>query len=109
MSVIQKIQDKYGKVMAIIIGIALVIFVVMLAFENKGSLFSGDTRTVGKVNGETVDLQQFNNMVEQTTQTMQSRGMSGGEGSAQQANDQAWGQEVSRILLDQETKNWDLR
>ncbi|MBO9619857.1 MAG: SurA N-terminal domain-containing protein [Niabella sp.] len=108
MSVIQNIQDKYGKVMAIIIGIALVIFVVMLAFENKGSLFSGDTRTVGKVNGETIDLQQFNGMVEQTTQTMQSRGMSGGEGSAQQANDQAWGQEVSRLLLDQETKKLGL-
>ena len=108
MSVIQNIQDKYGKVMAIIIGIALVIFVVMLAFENKGSLFSGDVRTIGKVNGEKIDFQDFNNMVDQTTQMMQSRGMSGGEGAAQQANDQAWGQEVSRILLDQETKKLGL-
>ncbi len=38
MSVIQKIQDKYGKVMAVIIALALVVFVIMLAFENGGSL-----------------------------------------------------------------------
>ncbi|MBZ4189185.1 peptidylprolyl isomerase [Niabella beijingensis] len=108
MSVIQKIQDKYGKVMAVIIGIALVIFVVMLAFENGGSLFTGDVRTVGKVNGEKVEIQQFSALVEQQTQMMQSRGMAGGEGAAQQANDMAWGQEVYRILLSQESKKLGL-
>ena len=41
MSVIQKIQDKYAKLMAVIIAIALLTFVVMLAFENGGSLFQG--------------------------------------------------------------------
>ncbi|MGJ7031062.1 peptidylprolyl isomerase [Niabella hirudinis] len=103
MSVIQKIQDKYGKVMAVIIGLALVIFVVMLAFENGGSLFTGDVRTIGKVNGEKVEFPQFSALVEQQTQRMQSQGMSGGEGAAQQANEMAWGQEVSRILLSQES------
>jgi len=34
MSVIQKIQDKYAKLMAIVIAVALLTFVVMLAFEN---------------------------------------------------------------------------
>lgn len=108
MSVIQKIQDKYGKVMAVIIGLALVIFVVMLAFENGGSLFTGDVRTIGKVNGEKVEFQEFSNLVEQQTQMMQSRGMGGGEGASQQANEMAWGQEVSRILLSQESKKLGL-
>jgi len=108
MSVIQKIQDKYGKVMAVIIGLALVIFVVMLAFENGGSLFTGDVRTIGKVNGEKVEFQEFSNLVEQQTQMMQARGMGGGEGASQQANEMAWGQEVSRILLSQESQKLGL-
>ena len=41
MSVIQNIQEKYAKLMAVIIALALVTFVVMLAFENGGSLFRG--------------------------------------------------------------------
>lgn len=108
MSVIQNIQDKYGKVMAVIIGLALVIFVVMLAFENGGSLFTGDVRTIGKVNGEKIEFQEFSSLVEQQTQMLQARGMGGGEGSAQQANEMAWGQEVSRILLSQESKKLGL-
>ncbi len=103
MSVIQKIQDKYGKVMAIIIALALVVFVIMLAFENGGSLFRGDVTTVGKVNGEAVEYNKFRVMVEQQTQMMQQRGMgSNSEMLAQQANEGAWNSEIARILLTQE-------
>ncbi len=102
MSIIQKIQDKYGKVMAIIIGIALVIFVVMLAFENGGSLFKGQSMTVGKVNGETVEIGPFQQLVEQQTQQLEARGMGSGENVSQQANESAWDMEVTKILLEQE-------
>ncbi len=103
MSVIQKIQDKYGKVMAIIIALALVVFVIMLAFENGGSLFRGNTTTVGKINGKSVEFNQFRNAVEQQTQMMQQRGMNAnGEMLAQQANEAAWNSEIAKILLEQE-------
>lgn len=104
MSVIQKIQDKYGKVMAIIIGISLVIFVVMLAFENGGSLFNSQSMTVGKINGEEVDVQNFSRLVDQQTQMMKARQMGDGEMAAQQANEAAWNQEIMRVLIDQETE-----
>jgi peptidyl-prolyl cis-trans isomerase D len=102
MSVIQKIQDKYGKVMAIIIAIALVIFIVMLAFENGGSLFRNRSTTVGKINGETIDIQNFSKLVEQQTQMMNARGMGGGEMASQQANEQAWNQKIIEVILNQE-------
>lgn len=102
MSVIQQIQDKYGKVMAIIIGLSLIVFVIMLAFENGGSLFRGDTTTLGKINGETVDFNQFQTMVEQQSQMMEQQGMGTSEMLNQQANDAAWNQEVARVLLTQE-------
>ena len=105
MSVIQKIQDKYGKVMAVIIGLALVVFVIMLAFENGGSLFAGDTTTVGKVNGESIDYNSFRLMVDQQTQMMEQQQMGAtGEVLAQQANESAWNTEVARILLSQEAQ-----
>lgn len=103
MSVIQKIQDKYGKVMAIIIALALVVFVIMLAFENGGSLFRGDTTTVGKVNGESIEFNSFRGMVDQQTQMLEQQGMgASGEMLAQQANETAWNTEIARILLTQE-------
>ncbi|MFT3902452.1 MAG: SurA N-terminal domain-containing protein [Niabella sp.] len=108
MSVIQKIQDKYGKVMAIIIGISLVIFIVMLAFENGGRLFAGNTTTVGKVNGESVEIKEFSSLVEQQSAMMEQRGMGGGEALSSQANEQAWGQKISQILLTQESKKLGL-
>ncbi len=104
MSIIQKIQDKYGKVMAIIIGFSLVIFVVMLAFENGGSLFRNQSMTVGEINGETIDIQNFSGLVEQQTQMLNARGMATNEMAAQQANEQAWNQEIVRVLIDQEAE-----
>ncbi|GAB3007975.1 SurA N-terminal domain-containing protein [Niabella terrae] len=104
MSIIQQIQDKYGKFMAVIIGLSLVVFVVMLAFENGGGLFRGDVSSVGKINGERVDIQQFQQMVEQQTNMMQQRGMGGGEALSFQANEAAWNAEIARVLLNQQTE-----
>ncbi|MCH5716081.1 SurA N-terminal domain-containing protein [Niabella hibiscisoli] len=105
MSVIQKIQDKYGKVMAVIIALALVMFVVMLAFENGGSLFRDDSASVGKINGESIDFAAFNAQVEQQSQMMQQRGMgASGEMLNQQANESAWNTEIARVLLSQEAE-----
>lgn len=104
MSVIQKIQDKYGKVMAIIIALALVMFVVMLAFENGGSLFKGDMSTVGTINGKSVDINRYKANVDYQTQTMQQQGMSGGEAASQQANEAAWNTEIAQVLIHQESE-----
>lgn len=108
MSIIQQIQEKYGKLMAVIIGISLVIFVVMLAFENGGSLFNSTSMTVGKINGKTVDIQDFQGLVEQQTQQMEAQGMGGGEQVAQRANDAAWTQEIARVVLSEETEKLGL-
>lgn len=104
MSVIQKIQDKYGKLMAIIIGFSLIIFVVMLAFENGGRLFSGNTTTIGKVNGDPIEFKAFQPLVEQQSKMLESRGMGSGEALNQQANEVAWNQEVAKLLLSQEAE-----
>lgn len=90
--------------MAIIIGISLVIFVVMLAFENGGTLFNSRATTVGDINGESVEIDQFELAVESMNRQMEAQGMGGGDMGRQQANEQAWNQEVIRVLVEQEAE-----
>lgn len=110
MSVIQQIQEKYAKLMAVIIAIALIIFVVMLAFENGGTLFnSGNTNTVGKVNGREIGYDAFQAKVEQTENYMKTQGYGGGAAATRQAIDNTWTQEVNRLLVASEVEKLGLK
>ena len=72
MSVIQSIQEKYAKLMAVVIAIALLTFVVMLAFENGGSLFSGGRVTsVGSINGESISAIEFDKSIDRQEAMME--------------------------------------
>jgi peptidyl-prolyl cis-trans isomerase D len=103
MSVIQKIQEKYAKLMAIIIAVALMIFVVMLAFENGGRLFqSGNSTAVGKVNGTTIELSDFSKKVDEQEKSMENQGYGSGAAIQQQALDAVWNKEVNDILQNSE-------
>ncbi len=103
MSVIQKIQEKYAKLMAVVIAIALLTFVVMLAFENGGTLFqSGRTNTVGVINGEKIDAIAFNKAIDRQEASMQAQGYPSGAATRQQAIDGAWNQELGRIVMTSE-------
>ena len=99
MSVIQQIQEKYAKLMAIIIAVALLTFVIMLAFENGGSLFRGSAGTVvGKVNGQEITMRDFQEKVKQHEEYLKNQGYTG-SGAAQQAIENAWKGEVNRLLM----------
>jgi peptidyl-prolyl cis-trans isomerase D len=103
MSVIQKIQEKYAKLMAVIIAVALMTFVVMLAFEKGGSMFRGGNSTaVGKVNGKKIEYNDFLKKVNQQEQSLQAQyaqyGGATPPGLHQQAVDNAWNQEVNLVL-----------
>jgi peptidyl-prolyl cis-trans isomerase D len=105
MSVIQKIQDKYAKLMAMIIALALIIFVVMLAFENGGSLFrGGNSSVIGKVNGQSIDREDFIRKTDQEEDYMKSQGYPAGAALRQQAMDQAWNREIQRVIMSSETE-----
>src|SRR5436190_19807581 len=103
MSVIKSIQEKYAKLMAIIIAVALMIFVVMLAFENGGSLFRSNNTTVGKVNGTSIDYNEFYRKVQQQEANAAARnGGSMPESMRSQVIDYTWNQEVNDIILNEE-------
>lgn len=99
MSFIQLIQEKYAKVMAIVIAVALLTFVVMLAFENGGSLFQGQSTTVGVINGNKIDALAFEKTITQAEAMMQRQGYPGGAALRQQAIETAWNQEIGRYVM----------
>jgi peptidyl-prolyl cis-trans isomerase D len=99
MSIIQQIQEKYAKLMAVIIAIALIIFVVMLAFENGGSLFNNNSTTVGVINGEKIDYNEFRLLVDRQERNMRAQGYGPGVDLTQQAVNSAWSVEVNRLLM----------
>ena len=100
MSVIQNIQDKYAKLMAVVIAVALLTFVVMLAFENGGNLFRlGRSTAVGSVNGSKIDFTAFEKNITQTEAMMERQGYPGGATLRQQAIETAWNQELSRLVM----------
>lgn len=85
--------------MAVIIALALIIFVVMLAFENGGSLFNNNSTTVGVINGEKIDYNEFRLLVDRQESSMKAQGYGAGEDLTQQAINSAWNVEVNRLLM----------
>jgi len=109
MSVIQKIQDKYAKLMAIVIAVALLTFVVMLAFENGRSIFNqGPATTVGVINGKKIDALSFEKSIEQSEARLQQQGYPASM-ARQQAINSAWEQEKDRIIMSSEFDKLGMR
>ncbi|HTJ11699.1 MAG TPA: peptidylprolyl isomerase [Dinghuibacter sp.] len=107
MSVIQKIRDKYAGPAIAAIAVAMVGFILIDALSQKtgGGLFSKNTTTVGKVDGETIELNQFDRRLKQAEQNYQQQGMQVNDELRAQINNQLWKTLVDqKILQDQVQK-----
>lgn len=92
MSVIQRIRDKGAWIIFAIIALALIAFILQDGMGSRGSFF-GNTTTLGKVNGQVIDREQFENKVNLYSQGGQDRNY---------IIPQLWNMEVDRIILEQE-------
>ncbi len=63
MAVLQKIRNR-GPLLVTILGIALLLFILQMAFEAMGPSQNADSQRAGEVNGETVMIQDFSGWVE---------------------------------------------
>ena len=101
MQIIQGIRDKGTVIFSIIIAIALISFILMSAEKGNGSrLFGSNSTAVGKINGEEIELADFNKKVTQaeTKQANQSgRQPAGAEILA--IRDQVWNQTVAENVF----------
>ena len=98
MSVIQKIRDKGGWIMITFIALALIAFVLQdRGLAGKGGGVFGNTTTMGKVNGVTIDKTYFENKLAFTEKMYGQQA-----GSREQLIGGVWNQEVDKIITGQE-------
>jgi peptidyl-prolyl cis-trans isomerase D len=104
MSVIQKIRDKYAALVIALIALSLIAFIAMDAFVGRGRGVSSSSTTVGKVNGEKIDRNEFEKRI-----AMQ-QSMQGAQGAQrEQLIGSVWEQTVDEMVMNQEYEKLGLK
>ncbi len=103
MAVLQKIRNR-GPLLVAILGIALLLFILQMAFEAMGPSQNADSQRAGEVNGEKVMIQDFSSWVEDwkfyielTNPNVQFT-----EAELNYVQDQAWQNHVQASLIKKE-------
>jgi len=91
MALINTLRNKMGKVLVAVIGIAILSFVLADLLGPNSTLFGGNDNTVGEIAGETVNLQDFQALVEQQESNyVMNFNRQPGEREKQTIRNQAW-------------------
>lgn len=104
MSILQTIREKGTVLVIAVVAISLIGFVLMDSMSGSGSLFGGgDQTTLGIINGEKIDYQEFNKKVTE----MESQ-FGGQSGQRNQIMEGAWEQMVAEKIVDGQFENLGL-
>jgi peptidyl-prolyl cis-trans isomerase D len=110
MSIIQDIRDKYARLTVIMIALALIGFILTDYFSGKmRGLGQGSSSVIGKVNGQSINFEDFNVKVGQMEANMKQQGYPQSSGLTQQAIEQTWTSEINRILINDEFTKLGIR
>ena len=102
MSIIQTIREKGAVIVIAIIALSLIGFLLMDSRSGTGKLFGGgNTTTLGSVNGDKIELEDFNSKVKETEQQYPS----GGAAQTEQIRQSTWDQMVAEKLLTEQFNN----
>jgi peptidyl-prolyl cis-trans isomerase D len=98
------LRERFGKIVAIAIGVALGLFILSEAVQYGKSYFNGSVNDVGEVDGDKIKKEDFDKKVDAAVNNYKQR--------SQQANvepqimgiiqDNTWNQTVSQLLLNKE-------
>ena len=99
-SVIQKIQNQTGCLL-LVIGIAMLAFVLTDLFSSRTSIFSQNANSIGTINGESVDVQEYNAIYDNLIANLQAQnpGLELSEQFLASYKQQAWNQLVQQKLV----------
>lgn len=110
MSIIQTIREKGAKVSVVLIALALLGFILTDYFAGKGSgMVGGGPDHIGSVNGRKINALEFQKNVDRAEENMKTQGYPAGAALTQQAIEQTWEQEVSRIIFSEEFEKLGMR
>lgn len=103
MSVIQKIRDKYAVMIVVVICLAIVSFLLQDAFFGKSSLTRRNT-SVGKVNGEDLDLADYQRRIQDAENGARQQMPNIDEQTRQYIREQVWNQFLNEQIMQAQYK-----
>jgi peptidyl-prolyl cis-trans isomerase D len=110
MGIMNYLRERMGKILAIVIGLALFAFIIGEVLRSGSSFFHSDRNELGEVAGEKVAYDEFSKRLEQNTnQFKQQSGQS--NLNAQFTNyiqENTWNEYVSQIILGKEVEKLGL-
>ncbi len=102
MSLINKIRERSGLAVGVV-AFAIVAFILGDLFTGRSRFFSGSDQTVGKIDGRSIDYQEFNAQVEALREQFQQQsGRAPAEQDMAQIREQAWNQLLFDIAYKKE-------
>jgi peptidyl-prolyl cis-trans isomerase D len=102
MSIIQTIRDRGAVIVIAIIALSLIGFLLMDSRSGTGKLFGGgNTTTLGSVNGDKIELEDFNSKVK----AMEQQNPGGGAAQTEQIRQSTWDQMVAEKIVTQQFDN----
>lgn len=104
MSIIQTIREKGAVIVIAIIALSLIGFILMDSRSGTGQLFGGgNTTTLGSVNGDKIELEEFNSKVKEIEQQNNS-----GAAQTEQLRQSTWDQMVAEKIVTEQFDNLGL-
>lgn len=108
MQIIQSIREKGAAITIVVIALSLIGFILMDANRGQG-LFSSFSTAVGKVNGEKIEINEFNTKVRIAEQMEQQRtGQSVTGIRTYQIRDEVWNQAIAERIFGDEIKKLNI-
>ncbi|MBL8002169.1 MAG: peptidylprolyl isomerase [Flavobacteriales bacterium] len=105
MAVIGKIRNRMGGLLVVLVGGALVLFVVSDFFDNGNRSFGSGDRSVGEIAGEEIDVQFFERRVDEQAEVYRSNGTTVDANLQDQIRNSVWNELLrERTLLAQAQK-----
>ena len=107
MQIIQSIRDKGAALIIVVIALSLIGFILMDAKSgSSSSMFGGaNSSSIGKVNGETIERDEFNKRVEQEeNKKAQQTGKQPTSGEVLAIREQLWNQMVAEKVFYREAE-----
>lgn len=104
MATLQTIRNRGGLLVSIVIGLALVAFIVGDALNSGASIFNSQRNEVGEIAGESISIMDYQNLVNKNLELVKltNNGMSLSEDQQRMIRENTWQQMINERLMGQE-------
>jgi len=104
MAVLERIRSRAGTIVVIVIGLALVSFVLQDLFSSGNSIFRGGANTIGEINGNSISGEEFASRLNAAEEKYKRNQNASGvdENVRQQLINDIWNEYLDQYLFDKE-------